>query len=73
MHANKPPNVHLRTQSSQRSRLVVASERYAGPERVAAFARLVEELRALAAFGFDEPGALLFSILFAPIIKVLIF
>jgi len=34
---------------------VAASERYSGPERIAAFSKLIEELRALATFVFDEP------------------
>ena len=55
MRANKPPSLRVRTPSSRRSRLVAAGERYAGPQRATAFAKLVEELRALAAFVFDEP------------------
>jgi len=55
MHANKLPGVRVRTPSSRRSRLVAAGEQCAGPERAAAFAKLVEELRALAVFVFDEP------------------
>jgi len=55
MHATKPPSVRVCTPSSRRSRVVAAGEQFSGPERVAAFAKLVEELRALAVFVFDEP------------------
>ena len=49
-HAGKPPNSHPHT-----TRKVEVNKHHSSPERQDAFSKLVEELRALAAFVCDEP------------------